>query len=63
MGKIKDDIWSTFGQSYKQGDAKSSYYKCSACDEPVIATMNRMCDHWAKCKKCPHAIGQLDVGF
>ncbi len=63
MGKTKDDIWSKFGQFYKQGDAKSSYCKCSACDEPMIAVMDYMCDHWAKCKKHPHAIGQLHAGF
>ncbi len=63
MGKTKDDIWSKFGQSYKQGDVKSSYCKCSACDEHVIAAMGRMHDHWAKCKKRPRTIGQLDAGF
>jgi hypothetical protein len=63
MGKSKDDIWSKFGQSYKQRDAKSSYCKCSACDELVIAAVGRMCHHWAKCNKRPCAIGQLDVGF
>jgi hypothetical protein len=63
MGKTKDDIWSKFGQSYKQGNAKSNYCKCSACNEPVITAMGYICDHWAKCKKHPYAIGQLDVGF
>ncbi len=63
MGKTKDDIWSKFGQSYKQGDAKLSYYKCSACDEPMIAAVGYMHDHWVKCKKHPYAIGQLDAGF
>jgi ssDNA-binding Zn-finger/Zn-ribbon topoisomerase 1 len=63
MGKTKDDIWSKFGQSYKHGDAKLSYYKCSACDEPMIAAASRMHVHWAKCKNHPCAIGQLYVGF
>jgi hypothetical protein len=63
MGKTKNDIWSKFGQSYKQGDAKSSYCKCSMCDEPMIAAAGRMCDHWVKCKKSPRTIGQLDAGF
>ncbi|CAK9207872.1 unnamed protein product [Sphagnum troendelagicum] len=63
MGKTKDNIWSKFGQSYKHGDAKLSYCKCSACDEPVITTAGCMRDHWAKCLKHPHAIGQLDAGF
>jgi hypothetical protein len=63
MGKSKDDIWENFGESYKQGDAKSNYCKCSACDEPVIAAAGRMRDHWATCKKRPRAIVQLDAGF
>jgi hypothetical protein len=63
MGKTKDDIWFKFGQSYKQGDAKSSYCKCSACDEHVIAALSRMRDHWVKCKKRPRTISQLDAGF
>jgi hypothetical protein len=63
MGKTKDDIWFKFGQPYKQGDAKLSYYKCSVCDEPVIAIVGRIRDHWAKCKKRPCAISQLDAGF
>jgi hypothetical protein len=63
MGKTKDDIWSKFGESYKQGDAKSSYCKCSAYDEHVIVAAGHMCDHRAKCKKHPRAIGQLDAGF
>jgi len=29
----------------------------------VIAAVGRMRNHWAKCKKRPRAIGQLDVGF
>jgi hypothetical protein len=29
----------------------------------MIATTGRMHDHWAKCKKRPRAIGQLDAGF
>ncbi len=33
------------------------------CDEHVIAIAGRMRDHWMKCKKRPHAIGQLDAGF
>jgi hypothetical protein len=63
MGKTKDDIWSKFGQSYKHGNVKSSCCKCLACDDLVIATAGHMRDHWAKCKKRPHAIGQLDAGF
>jgi hypothetical protein len=63
MWKTKDDIWFKFGQSYKQGDAKSSYCKCSTCDERVIVTAGHMCDHWAKCKKCPGAISQLYESF
>jgi hypothetical protein len=63
MGKIKGDIWSKFGKSYKQGDAKSNYYRCSVCDEPMIIVVGHMRDHWVKCKKHPRTIGQLDASF
>jgi hypothetical protein len=33
------------------------------CDEHVITATGHMRDHWAKCKKRPRAIGQLDAGF
>ena len=39
------------------------YCKDWACDEPIIAAMARMKDHWAKCKKQNQCIGQLDSGF
>ena len=52
-----------FGVSSKPGDAKVSYWKCSACDDAVIAAVGRMLDHWAMCKKRPRSIGQLDEVF
>jgi hypothetical protein len=29
----------------------------------MIVAVGCMCDHWAKCKKRPRTIGQLDAGF
>ena len=34
MGKTKDDIWSKFGQSYQQSDAKLSYCKFLIVESP-----------------------------
>ncbi len=63
MGKPKDAIWEKFGTCYRQGDARSMYCKCSSCNEPVIAAVGRMHDHYAGCKKRPWSIGQLEAGF
>ena len=62
MGKPKDAIWEKFGACYRQGDARSMYCKCSAYNEPMIAAVDRMHNHYAGCKKQPRSIGQLDAG-
>ena len=62
MGKPKDAIWEKFEVCYRQGDARSMYCKCSACNEPMIAAVGRMHDHYIGCKKQPRSIGQLDAG-
>ena len=63
MGKPTDVIWEKFGACCRQGDVRSMYCKCSACNEPVIAAVGRMRDHCVGCKKRPWSIGQLDAGF
>jgi hypothetical protein len=63
MGKPKDAIWEKFGACLRQGDVRLMYCKCSACNEPVIAAVGRMHDHYVGCKKRPQSIGQLDAGF
>jgi hypothetical protein len=67
----KDAIWEHFGEPYvlpaPLDDVgplpRSKYSKCLSCDEPIIAATARMRDHWARCKKRPQSIGQLDSGF
>ena len=63
MGKPKDVIWEKFEACYRQGDVRSMYCKCFACNEPVIAAVGRICDHYVGCKMRPWSIGQLDAGF
>lgn len=70
MARPKNVIWECFGEPYAPPplddgvlSTKSKYCRCSACDEPIIAATARMRDHWAKCKKRPRSIGQLDCGF
>lgn len=64
----KDAIWGNFGDPFHPvigagAASKARYCKCNACNEPIIAASGRLRDHWARCKKRPRAIGQLDAGF
>ena len=71
MTRPRDPIWGNFGDPFlplAAGDddaasQKTKYCKCNACNEPIIAACTRLKDHWARCKKRPRAIGQLDAGF
>ena len=61
--KPKDDIWKMYSEPFSSNESKSKHCTCLACNSAVIAAAGRLRDHWAKCKKRPRAIGQLDAGF